>query len=247
MSDISQNIDKNIIQQLIIEYDQIVKDGKLSQFSEADVGAKFILRLVSALGWDINNIDEFKEQKRTLTGPADYSLNVHGKPKIIIEIKNFRENLDGKRIVRGEEESFAYQAIHYAWHLMADWCILTNFSELRLYSAHAKNPKDGLVFEITYNNLINEGFEKLNNISKQSVVSGRLDTLEKRRTRNDVDKEILADLFDMRKRLGISIRKNNNELKLEQISECVQKILDRSIVLRVAEDREVIGSDSVWN
>lgn len=233
------------IRELIENYDTLVRNGKIPKFSEADVGSKFILPFLEALGWDVRNIDEVREQKRTLTGPVDYSLNVNRLPKLVVEIKRFDENLDASRTIRGREESYPEQAIRYAWHLKVDWVVLSNFAETRLYYSHVRKPVDGLIFKLKHNEYI-KCFEKLWIISKESVVSGILDTYEKRRLRRDIDREVLGDLFRCRKYLVDSISKNNPELSTEEIKESVQKILDRILVIRVAEDRGIIGSDSLW-
>jgi predicted type IV restriction endonuclease len=88
------------------------------------------------LGWNIKNIDEVREQRRTLTGLVDYPLNVNGQPKIFVEIKKLSESLDMVRTIRGREESYPEQAIRYAWHMKADWVVLSNFAETRLYYSH---------------------------------------------------------------------------------------------------------------
>jgi len=235
------------IAELVKRYSDVAAAGKIPQFSEADVGSKFILPLLEALGWDTKNIDEVKEQKRTLTGPADYSLNVRKAPKVIVEIKKLAEDLDSTRVIRGREESFPYQATRYAWHLKVDWCILSNFKEIRLYYAHTVKPEDGLVFKFSYDHYLNASvLEQLWLLSKESVLSGKLDTLEKRRTRSEIDKEILNDLFECRRLLVSTIEKNNYGLDRGIIKESVQKILDRILVIRVAEDRGIIGGDSLW-
>jgi len=233
------------ISDLVERYNQLVKEGKIPKFSEADVGSKFILPFIEAWGWDIKNIDEVKEQRRTLTGPADYSLNVNGVPKLVVEIKRFDESLDTVRVIRGREESYAEQAIRYAWHMKVDWVVLSNFAETRLYYSHVIKPRDGLVFEFKYNEYL-KNLEKLWVLSKESVVSGILDTYEKRRMRREIDEQILGDLFVCRKMLVDSISSNNPELGKEEIKESVQKILDRILVIRVAEDKGIIGSDSLW-
>jgi len=233
------------IRELVDRYNQLVKEGKTLKFSEADVGSKFILPFIEALGWDIKNIDEVREQRRTLTGPADYSLNVKGLPKLVVEIKRFDESLDTVRTIRGRGESYAEQAIRYAWHMKADWVVLSNFAETRLYYSHVIKPRDGIVFEFKHNEYL-EKIEKLWILSKESVVSGILDTYEKRRMRSEIDEQILGDLFACRKILVDSISKNNQQLGKEEIRESVQKILDRILVIRVTEDRGIIGSDSLW-
>lgn len=233
------------IRKLIETYDTLVRNGKIPKFSEADVGSKFILPFLEALGWDIKNIDEVREQRRTLTGPVDYSLNVNKLPELVVEIKRFDESLDATRMTRGREESYPEQAIRYAWHLKVDWVILSNFAETRLYYSHVRKPLDGLIFKLKHNEYI-ESFEKLWIISKESVVSGILDTYEKRRLRRDINREVLGDLFRCRKYLVDSVRKNNPKLSTEEIKKSVQKILDRILVIRVAEDRGIIGADSLW-
>lgn len=233
------------VQKLVDGLNELIKEGKVEEFTEADVGSKFILPFLEALGWNIRDIDEVKEQKRTLVGPVDYSLNVNKKPKVVVEIKKFSESLDHKRVVRGREESYPEQAIRYAWHLKVDWVVLSNFAETRLYYSRVTNPESGLIFKLKYNKYLTN-IDQLWTISKESVVLGKLDTYERRRERRNVDEEILVDLFYCRKILVESIKKNNPDLDRDEIREIVQKILDRLLVIRVAEDRGIIGSDSLW-
>jgi len=233
------------IRELIERYDEVLREGKIPKFTEADVGSKFILPFLEALGWNIKNIDEVREQRRTLTGPVDYSLNVNGQPKVVVEIKKFSESLDTIRTIRGKEESYPEQAIRYAWHMRVDWVVLSNFAETRLYYSHVIKPEDGLIFRFKHSDYL-KNLDKILIFSKENVVSGILDTYERRRVRRDIDEEVLGDLFICRKILVDSIRKNNLELTKEEVKESVQKILDRILVIRVAEDRGIIGSDSLW-
>jgi len=241
----SKNQTYEKIRELVERYDEVVREGKIPEFTEADVGSKFILPFLEALGWNTKNIDEVREQRRTLTGPADYSLNVNGQPKVVVEIKKFSESLDTVRTIRGREESYPEQAIRYAWHMKVDWVVLSNFAETKLYYSHVIKPEDGLIFRFKHNDYL-KNLDKICIFSKESVVSGILDTYEKRRVRRDIDEEVLGDLFICRKTLVDSIQKNNPELNEEEVKESVQKILDRILVIRVAEDRAIIGSDSLW-
>jgi type I restriction-modification system DNA methylase subunit len=220
--------------------------GKKADYSEADVGSKFILPLLSALGWDVTKIEDVKEQRRTLTGVADYSLyNVGGTAKIFLELKKFEEDLDGSRHVVGKVRSFPQIAIDYAWQSKADWAVLTNFEEIRLYYSRVKKPEEGLIFRLRYNEFLSK-FDKLWLLSKESVVSGLLDTFEKRRLRRDVDEELLKDLVYCRKLLVANVRKNNPQLSKDEINEATQKILDRLMFIRSCEDRLIIPAESLW-
>jgi len=234
------------VQQLIENYDSVVRSGKKAEYSEADVGSKFILPLLSALGWDITKIEDVKEQRRTLTGVADYSLlNVGGTSKIFLELKKFEEDLDGTRRVGGKIKSFPQMAIDYAWQSRADWAVLTNFEEIRLYYSRVKKPEEGLIFKLKYNGYLTN-FEKMWLLSKESVVSGLLDTYEKRRLRREVDEELLKDLVYCRKLLVSNVRKNNPQLSKDEINETTQKILDRLMFIRSCEDRLIIPAESLW-
>lgn len=246
MSLASKEYAREKVQQLIESYDSIVRAGKKAEYSEADVGSKFILPLLSALGWDVSKIEDVKEQRRTLTGVADYSLlNVGGTSKIFLELKKFEEDLDGSRRVGGKVKSFPQIAIDYAWQSRADWAILTNFEETRLYYSRVKKPEDGLIFRLRYSDYVTY-FEKLWLLSKESVVSGLLDTYEKRRLRREVDEELLKDLVYCRKLLVSNVRKNNSQLSKDEINESTQKILDRLMFIRSCEDRLIIPVESLW-
>jgi len=241
-----RDIAREKVQQLIRNYDSVVEAGKRGEYSEADVGSKFILPLLSALGWDTTRIEDVKEQRRTLTGVADYSLlNVGGTSKIFLELKKFEEDLDGSRRVGGKVKSFPQMAIDYAWQSRADWAILTNFEEIRLYYSRVKKPEDGLIFRLRYNDYL-VSFDKLWLLSKESVVSGLLDTYEKRRLRREVDEELLKDLVYCRKLLVSNVRKNNPQLSKDEINESTQKILDRLMFIRSCEDRLIIPVESLW-
>ena len=234
---------KEEISKLVKQYEKVVDEGKEKDYSELDVGSKFILPLIEKLGWNIKDIDEVKEQKRTMVGPVDYSLNIDKKPRILIEIKKF-ENLDGFRTIKGRKQTYPEQAINYAWHVKADWAVLSSFKETRLYYSHVKEPKEGLIYKLNFSDYIEE-FDNLWLLSKDAVISGILDTYEKRRTRENIDIEILKDLYECRISLTNNIYLKNPELDKNLIRKSVQKILDRLIVIRVAEDRNIVPSDSI--
>ena len=231
------------ISKLIKQYERVVSEGKEKDYSELDVSSKFILPLFEKLGWDIKNIDEVKEQKRTIGGPVDYSLNIDGKPKILVEIKK-SENLDGYQTTKGRKQPYPEQAVNYAWHVKADWAVLSNFKEILLYYSHVREPREGLIYKLNFSDYIEE-FDNLWLLSKDAVISGILDTFERRRTRENIDIEILKDLYECRILLTNNIHLRNPELDKNLIRKSVQKILDRLIVIRVAEDRNIVSSDSI--
>ena len=230
---------------LVDRFEQVRRSGKEGTFSEADVSSKFILPLLEILGWNINDINEVKEQRRTLSGPVDYTLALNRKLCLVVELKKFTEDLDGYRTVRRRRETFPEQATRYAWHLKVEWVLLTNFKEVRLYNSYYKNPADGLRLQIRYTHFYSD-FDKLWVLSRQSVESGELDKIERKAERKNIDEAVLEGLLEIRRLLSRNIKLKNPSLTLKSIRENVQRIMDRLIVVRVAEDRGSIGFESLY-
>jgi len=244
MSAVDKENVKAKLAELVNRFEQIIKSEKEAAFSEADVSSKFILPLLDTLGWDTKNIDEVKEQRRTLSGSVDYTLAINRKPRLLLELKRFTEDLDGYRDVRGHKETFPEQATRYAWHLKVEWVILTNFKEIRLYNSYYKNPTDGLRLQVRYNRFVSD-LDRLWTISRPCVESGELDKIEKKAERKNIDEAILEDLLEIRRLFSGNIRSKNPSLPIESVRENVQRIMDRLIVIRVAEDRGIIGFESL--
>ena len=230
------------IQQLVEKYEHLSVDER-DAFTEQDVGTKFILPLLDLLGWDTQDINQVREQRRTRSGPSDYELLSNNQIKIVVEIKRFTTSLDGEYHDKrhpDKKESFPEQAIRYAWHLKTDWVILTNFKELRIYHSNCKNPQDGLVLDISVSDMV-EKISELMLVSRGKVELGILDTLKVKRGRKTIDEEILDDLTDIRKMLQEEA--NHGNMDLNSLRNIIQQFMDRLLVIRVSEDRGILGSD----
>lgn len=237
---------RKTLSSLIDKYKEVSKRGEKNLLEE-DVKIKFINPLLIGLGWDVEGLDEAKFEQRTPKGHIDFALRTDrtSPPEILYEIKAFRENLDGYRIAAGKKQAYPKKAIDDAWSMKVDFCVLTNFKELRLYYTKVKNPQEGLIFRLKYEEYITEdGFEKIWSLSKESIKAGILERFEKKRTREDVLVEVVKELFRLRKILMDNIHKRNN-LSSDELKESVQRILDRLVVIRVAEDRGVIHTESL--
>lgn len=230
------------LEKLIKKYNRLSTDDK-KKYSESDVSTKFIQPLIKILGWNVDDINEVREQRTAGVGRADFVLALENEPKIVIETKKFETNLDGRQISsRNEEKSYPDQVIEYAWHLKSRWAVLTNFEEIRLYSSGHKNPNEGLLFSISINEL-KEHINDLCMISKQSILENKLDTLQLRNERATIDKEILKDLEDMRNLLRNDIHMKAKTQNDEELRQLIQIFIDRMLVIRVAEDRGILPYD----
>ncbi len=238
---------KDKLNKLIDKYEKIVIDGRKGEFLEEDVKVKFLNPLLEAMGWNVRGLDEVKFEQRTLTGRTDFGLRVtrHTKPVIFYEAKSFTESLDNKRKRRGKDMTYAEIAIEDAWQMKVDWCVLTNFEKFRLYYTHVKTAKEGLVFEIDYHEYLQErNLERLWDLTKHRIKNKSLDSYELKRTREDINTEVVNDLFIIRGKLLKDIRANN-KLTREELKLSVQRILDRLVVIRTAEDRGILKLDSL--
>ena len=215
--------------------------------TEQETGTKFIMPLLRALGWDVESVDEVREQHRTVYGPSDYELLISGAPRVVVEIKRIANSLDGHHVARGKKVPYPKQAIQYAWNLRVDWVILTNFKELRLYHSLSRDPESGLVFSMTVNDMLHR-LDDLALLTKESVQAGRLDVLNLRRERKAVDRQVVDDLASMRQDMHEDILHNNKEVATNgDLRAMVQVLIDRLLVIRVAEDRGLIAADTLRN
>lgn len=244
--DVVKNEARRRIHNLVEDYMRVLADGKKESFNEERVKIAFIVPMLEALGWNPRT-DEVLPEQATLTGRADFGLRVGRRTKIFVEMKRFSKRLDGHDTVKGRPRSYAEQAIQYAWGMKADWAVLTNFEEARLYDSHVKKPEDGLVWKKPVRFTEYESrFDELWLISRQSVASGALDAYKAKIERPPVDKAFLDDLMNCRQLLAEDIKNNNPGLTYDQINESVQKILDRLIFIKNCEDRLIIPAESLW-
>ncbi|KAA0001077.1 MAG: hypothetical protein FE040_01065, partial [Thermoplasmata archaeon] len=244
--------EKEEIKKLIQRYNELKKrkgQKGLAEISEANVRSDFIDDLFAILGWNIKDPDEYdRENYVRRVGYADVALKIDGKPVMFIEAKRFGSIPEVDRTTTDwiEEER---QVMNYAAspERKIKWAVLTNFEKLRVFNA-----LNGLlILEIKAPWEYGERFEELKYLSKDAVKSGLLDRLETRRERPDIDKNFLNSLDKWRVMLANEIYEKNkdnhilkegDEISLDKLKSAVQRILDRLIVVRYAEDRLILDN-----
>ncbi|HAK89305.1 MAG: hypothetical protein A2X55_07385 [Nitrospirae bacterium GWB2_47_37] len=224
-------------------------------YLEAQVRIDFINPLFKALGWDIENKahkppherDVIVELSPETTGRPDYNFRINGATKFFIEAKAPSVALD--------DINHILQAKSYAWSTKEVYfVILTDFEEFRLYDASLKpNPKfpnEGLILDFKYTDYL-AGIEKLWELSKERVEQGSLEALlpkdtKSKRLRIPPDKSFLEDLTDWRTELAKDIHKRNPEFDAKLLNDVVQRLLDRIVFIRIAEDRRIRPDRELW-
>ena len=253
MSDIDSFREK--LESLIFKLEKDKPHYLSKGYPEAQVRIDFLNPFFKALGWDIENKAQKPPHERDVivelspetTKRPDYNFRIHGATKFFIEAKAPSIALD--------DVNHIMQAKSYAWSTKEVYfVILTDFEEFKLFDASLKpNPKfpaEGLIFDFRYTDYP-DNIEKLYELSRERVLQGSLEALlpkdtKSKRLRIPPDKSFLEDLTIWRTELAKDIHKRNPELDVKILNDVVQKLLDRIIFVRIAEDRKIRSDRELW-
>ncbi len=249
------NLFKEKLHELITKFEKD-KTYYLSRgYLEAQVRIDFVNPFFKALGWDIENKAQKPPHERDVvvelspetTGRPDYNFRINGSTKFFVEAKAPSVALD--------DINHILQAKSYAWSTKdVYFVILTDFEEFRLYDASLKpNPRfpdEGLVFDFKYTDYP-DNIERLWELSKERVEQGSLESLlpkdtKSKRLRIPPDKSFLEDLTAWRTELAKDIHKRNPEFDVKLLNDVVQRLLDRIVFIRIAEDRKIRPDRELW-
>jgi len=253
MSDINSFREK--LNALVLKFEKDKTHYLYKGYPEAQVRIDFLNPLFRSLGWDIENKAQKPPHERDVivelspetTGRPDYNFRINGATKFFVEAKAPSIALD--------DVNHILQAKSYAWSTKEVYfVILTDFEEFKLYDASLKpNPKfpnEGLIFDFKYTDYL-DNLEKLWELSKERVEQGSLEALlpkdtKSKRLRIPPDKSFLEDLTNWRTELAKDIHKRNPEFDVKLLNDVVQRLLDRIIFIRIAEDRKIRPDRELW-
>ena len=190
--------------------------------------------------------DEYKAEQRIASKKPDYRFRIGGSTKFFVEAKkpsvDLMTSLDS-----------IFQIKRYGFSARVPISILTDFEELRIFDCTKRpfydKPKIGALkeFDFSWKTYLDE-FDKLyDTFSREAVLGGSIETLQKKYLQKKtgeflLDKSFLDDLSDWRVELAQDIAKhpkNRRIIDSHTLNECVQRILDRIVFLRVCEDRAI--------
>lgn len=143
----------------------------------------------------------------------------------------------------GKKVTYVQKAIEYAWYKGCTWAILTNFKEVRVLNAEIRDARNTFV-SLSVEQFL-DSFDKLWLLSRESFEKGIMDKEAegwgKKAKKVPIDKQLLADFTRFRELLSKNITHLNYHRKLSdvELDESVQRIFDRLIFIRNAEDREL--------
>ena len=217
--------------------------------SEADVRAGYIDQLFFALGWNIHNdpgkqTNYWREGYIRGAGFVDIGMEIGGQPVLFLEAKRFGIIPETSKRT-GDRTTEEKQAFRYSRGRRIPYAILTNFERLQLFNADHER----LVGAFDSPEEYLERFEELWRLTPEEVGGGSLGWWEGQLEKKDVDLEFLKSLRAWRLTLASAIfahNANNPELQRDgtfdfgKLMEAVQRILDRLILMRYGDDKEVL-------
>jgi type I restriction-modification system DNA methylase subunit/predicted type IV restriction endonuclease len=229
---------KQQIQKLVEKYQRVAETGKIKSYNEAQTRNEFIEPLFEFLGWDMRNLttdNEVTTEENVSGGRVDLAFRLGNIPVFFLEAKAMKVDLD--------EWKWAEQAINYSWNKSVTWAVLTDFESIKIFNAEIppKSISQNLFIEIKCQDYINR-FDQLWLLSKESFERKLLDKEAQKwgklTQRKQVGEKLFEDLMSWRILLTKDFKKQNT-LTDEELDEGVQRILDRLIFIRTAEDRKI--------
>jgi hypothetical protein len=243
---------KDAVAQLVKLFAANREQYRAPAYKEAHARQDFIDPLFVALGWDVRNEQraapdyrevifedslEIEGQKKA----PDYVFRVGRERKFFTEAK--KPGVDLKNDARP-----AYQLRRYAWTAKLPLSLLTDFEELAVYDCRARpSEKDkatvGRIHYYHFQEYADRWREIWDVFSREAVYGGSFDQYaqasKSKRGTSEVDAEFLKEIESWREAFARNLALRNPRLGADELSDSVQRIIDRIIFLRMAEDRGI--------
>jgi len=237
---------------LVSLFSKNITQYKGNGYDESNTRTDFIDKFFTLLDWDVANNkgssevyrEVVREDKVIINGSKkapDYSFRFGGVRKFFVEAKKPSVNIK-------DSAEPAYQIRRYAYTAGLRLSIITNFAEFAVYDTRNKPSMDdkastARIFYCTF-----EEYEKhfdflYKTFTAEAIRKGDFDRYaeenKNKKGTSEVDTELLALIEDWRMILAKNIVKNNPGLSIYNLNTVVQRIIDRIVFIRIAEDRGI--------
>ena len=238
--------------ELIDQFERNERQYTSGAYKETPTRTDFINKFFELLGWDVSNAHHYAQNYRdvveedtlTIRGkPAapDYSFRIGGVRKFFVEAKKPSVNIK-------DDVDPALQVRRYGYTAKLPLSILTDFEEFAVYDTRIK-PKQGdaaavgRIFYCTYHEYTQHVPFIRSIFSKTAIQKGSFDQYiadnKNKKGTSEVDRDFLSLIETWRNTLARVIAIRNKTLTIYELNYAVQKIIDRIIFLRIAEDRQI--------
>ncbi|MBI3177424.1 MAG: restriction endonuclease subunit R, partial [Chloroflexi bacterium] len=221
-------------------------------YKEAHARQEFIDPLFVALNWDVHNYQHAAPDYREVI--LEDSLDIAGQKKA--PDYAFRVGRDRKFFGEAKKPGVdlktaaapAYQLRRYAWSAKLPLSLLTDFEELAVYDCRIRpsekdKPSVARTNYLTCNEYADRWSEVWGVFSREAVWGGSFDQFAQagkgKRGASEVDAEFLKEIEGWRDVLARNIALRNARLTIDELNDAVQRLIDRIIFLRMAEDRGI--------
>lgn len=240
-------------------------------YQEAEVRHDFINKLFKALEWDVDHDIQHDPYRREVRieapakksrGRADYAFSIapqYRRVRFFVEAKRPQSNI--------KTPDNCFQAIRYSWPKGLPIVVLTDFNNLHIidsrFRPNINSATSRVVRSWHHSDLLNrDKFAEIyyllsrSAVAKSSLelfaetelpaqqVAAKQYTLFAGEVR-DFDEDFLDKLNQWRESLAAVFKRTRNELNGEELTECVQRTLDRLIFIRFLEDKGIEPSSII--
>ena len=239
------------LRELIDRYRDNRTAYRRNTYNETSTRREFIDPLLELLGWDVANQQGFAEAYRNVlqedrlhvegqSKAPDYAFRIAGTKKFFLEAKRPGVSIDSDRAP-------AYQIRRYGWSAKLPLSILTNVEHFAIYDCRVKprpgdSPRVARKTIIPWDELVDRWSEVESIFSLTAIQKGAFDRYalaNKAKGSIEVDDDFLNEIESWRDTLARSLHRANKRLDVHDLNDATQKLIDRIIFLRIAEDRNI--------
>lgn len=245
---------KEHVAALVQSYSDNYAQYQRATYNETQVRVDFVNHFFRLLGWDVDNERGLPQHLREVKHEAtviveedgthrskkpDYSFRVGTEVLFFLETKKPSVNIT-------IDNAPAFQLRRYGWSGNLKISVLTNFNDLYIYDCSVR-PREGddigvaMIAHYHFDEYLDKFEEIYDMLSKESVLNGeferRFGNIRGAVRREPFDQYFLDQIRLWRNMLGEDILQNNPGVDTETLNIFVQRILNRTIFLRICEDR----------
>lgn len=253
---------QNQLRNLVSIYNRNFDQYQQATYNETQVRVDFVNPFFQLLGWDVLNEAGLPQHLREVTHEAtvlveengahrskkpDYSFKVGTEILFFLETKKPSVNITVDRAP-------SFQLRRYGWSGNLKVSVLTNFTDLFIYDCTVR-PVEGdeigtaLIAHYHYTEYEDKFEEIYSLLSKESVLNGDFQRIfgnvRGAMRREPFDAYFLDQIRGWRNQLGSDVVRNNPNVDAVTLNIFVQRILNRSIFLRICEDKNLENYESL--
>lgn len=240
------------VKKLIERFEEHADAYTAGTYNETQLRREFLDPLFRALGWDVDNHQNYAEAYKDVihedslkigatTKAPDYSFRIGGTRKFFVEAKKPSVNIK-------DDVAPAFQLRRYAWSAKLPLSILTDFEEFAVYDTRVR-PRKGdkaataRILYLRYSDY-EEKWDDIRSIfSREAILKGSFDKYadsnKRKQGTTEVDDAFLQEIEGWRSHLAKNIALRNPTLDTWDLNFVVTRTIDRIIFLRICEDRGI--------